>query len=420
MSKKRIIIGVSIMCILVISITLILITNKSSSKVLDSNLENTTNNSDNKAPGMFAIMLETEVGSGVYEKSTSSTWPESGYIFNENLSACENGGELSWNSETKAVTLHSNKADKCYVYFDKYNPPTLAEYIINNVYVEDGVNDLYYHDGVGTYTNASEEAGDNSYRYSGANPNNYVCFGSDVRPCPSGNLYRIIGVFNDTGEYQVKLIMADYPSISLLGTNGTYDQPYEGWMSGESYKGNTDLSSIGIYRFNNEAQSSLWSDSNLNIINLNENYLSNLGNYWNDFIEIMSWETGGNQNMGDLSVKNVYQNEIISPIAKTEYNSKIGLMYVSDYGYGADPIYWTTLLKNYRNARNDNWLGQGLTEMTITPFNTMYIYHIIDGGMLSTTSAVDRNAVRPVFYLNSDVTYTSGTGTRADPYIIGM
>ena len=50
----------------------------------------------------------------------------------------------------------------------------------------------------------------------------------------------------------------------------------------------------------------------------------------------------------------------------------------------------------------------------------MYIYHIIDGGMLSTTSAVDRNAVRPVFYLNSDVTYTSGTGTRADPYIIGM
>ena len=34
--KKRIIIGLSIMCAIVICITLILITNKSSSKVLDS------------------------------------------------------------------------------------------------------------------------------------------------------------------------------------------------------------------------------------------------------------------------------------------------------------------------------------------------------------------------------------------------
>lgn len=44
---------------------------------------------------------------------------------------------------------------------------TLANYIIDNVYVEDGVNGLYYHDGVGTYTNAELEAGDNSYRFAG-------------------------------------------------------------------------------------------------------------------------------------------------------------------------------------------------------------------------------------------------------------
>ena len=30
----------------------------------------------------------------------------------------------------------------------------------------EGANGLYLHDGVGTYTNAAEEAGDNSYRYS--------------------------------------------------------------------------------------------------------------------------------------------------------------------------------------------------------------------------------------------------------------
>ena len=44
---------------------------------------------------------------------------------------------------------------------------TLANYIINNVYEEDGVNGLYYHDGLGTYSNANQEAGDNSYRFAG-------------------------------------------------------------------------------------------------------------------------------------------------------------------------------------------------------------------------------------------------------------
>ena len=35
------------------------------------------------------------------------------------------------------------------------------------MYIEDGENGLYYHDGEGTYTNADQEAGDNSYRFSG-------------------------------------------------------------------------------------------------------------------------------------------------------------------------------------------------------------------------------------------------------------
>ena len=43
----------------------------------------------------------------------------------------------------------------------------LASYITDTLYTEDGVNGLYYHDGNGSYTNADQEAGDNSYRYSG-------------------------------------------------------------------------------------------------------------------------------------------------------------------------------------------------------------------------------------------------------------
>ena len=93
-----------------------------------------------KNKNMLTMLLETEAGTGNYEEVKQSEWPQDGYVFNETLSKCENGGTLSWIDETKKVVLNTDKSDKCYVYFDKYNL-TFAEYIINNVYTEDGVND---------------------------------------------------------------------------------------------------------------------------------------------------------------------------------------------------------------------------------------------------------------------------------------
>ena len=41
-------------------------------------------------------MYETDAGSGIYELSDSSSWNTDGYVFNEALSKCENGGTLIW------------------------------------------------------------------------------------------------------------------------------------------------------------------------------------------------------------------------------------------------------------------------------------------------------------------------------------
>ena len=68
----------------------------------------------------LSMMIETAAGSGEYIQSTSSEWPTDGYVFNETLSRCENGGELSWNDATHSVILKTNMSDKCYVYFDVY------------------------------------------------------------------------------------------------------------------------------------------------------------------------------------------------------------------------------------------------------------------------------------------------------------
>ena len=168
-----------------------------------------------KQENTLSMMLETEAGSGNYEMTTASSWPTEGYVFNSELSKCENGGELSWDDINKKVLMSGNVSDKCYVYFDVYVPPALADYVKSLYTGTQGANNIYCHD-----ANLANGAGDNSYRYAGASRevNNYVCFGSTESPCPTNNLYRIIGVF----DRQVKLIKATEATSTLLGTDGAY------------------------------------------------------------------------------------------------------------------------------------------------------------------------------------------------------
>lgn len=70
---------------------------------------------------VLAIRIETAPGSGEYVGSDSNTWPGEGYVFNADLSRCENGSTLLWNSETNSVLMKATTSDKCYVYFDIYN-----------------------------------------------------------------------------------------------------------------------------------------------------------------------------------------------------------------------------------------------------------------------------------------------------------
>ena len=378
----------------------------------------------------LTMMYETEYQSGEYQVSSDSVWPGSGYIFNENLSKCENGGILTRNDENKKVLLQTNTSDKCFVYFDKEQDIIyLADYIINNVYTgTDGDNDLYYHDGVGTYTNADQEAGDYSYRYSGSNSNNYVCFGSDAEICPEDNLYRIIGVFGD----EVKLIKADYVQTNLLGTNGDYySSSYSGeWGSSSYYKGSLSQSSVPIYYWNVNGTNT-WSESNLNTVNLNTNYLNNIGSTWSSKIANHTWQVGGatSTNVYNSPVKTAHTYEVGASAANTTYQAKIGLMYVSDYGYAASPENWSTNMGTLNTAtnRDNNWMFMGLSEWTISRDLTIpeeYAFIVKGTGNVhydnvgNVYAYIGFWAVRPSFYLESSVELSGGSGTSADPYRI--
>ena len=466
LKNKKVLIGVSGLFVIVLCIGLYLCFNK------DDNIQvykNKNEEIEEQISGFngIAMMYETGPGTGEYSESKSSLWPDSGYIFNKNLSTCENGGELSWNDETKAVTLHSNKSDSCYVYFDAYIIPVINSVTTSNittdsitltvnatngnnlittyyyskdngnsyetsnsntytfsgldmgtvynfsVYVEDnegyksevftlsettddailladwvtsqyngiqGNNGIYYHT-----SSLANSAGDNSYRYSGANPNNYVCFGSDASTCPSDNLYRIIGVFGDN----VKLIK------STSYGNYVWDSSNNTW----NFNTKPDIRNT-----------------------LNTTFLNTLSSTWQNKIATHEYKVGGMEYSYGTSIpKTAYNYEVGSNSSSTTDSMKIGLMYVSDYGFASNDNYWTTTLINYDKTTASNWMCLGSMEWTISRSSdyTDIVFFVFSSGYVGTifnfSSTADARAVRPVFYLTSSTSYVSGSGTSADP-----
>ena len=73
----------------------------------------------NKENNNIAIMLETEKRSGEYELSLLKEYPkENNFIFNQELSYCEKGSNITYLEESKEVKVSTKLSDKCYFYFD--------------------------------------------------------------------------------------------------------------------------------------------------------------------------------------------------------------------------------------------------------------------------------------------------------------
>ena len=305
------------------------------------------------------------INNGNYTSSSSNTYTFSG------LSAGTNYSIRVYVKDTNGVdsnvyTINAETDDTV----------LLADYI-KSKYTSQGANGLYYHT-----SSLANSAADNSYRYAGANPNNYVCFGSDAASCPSANLYRIIGVFGN----EVKLIK------------------------------NT---SYGSYAWDADNDNTWNSSTKPDIRNsLNTTFLNTLSSTWQNKIATHSWKVGGMSYSSSYTAKNYYDREVGSSSSSTTDSMKIGLMYVSDYGFAASNSHWTTELYNYESATSDNWLYLGSNEWTIsrssgTPASA---FRVDSSGYVNGYHDVYASiAVRPVFYLNSSINYVSGSGSSADP-----
>ena len=248
--------------------------------------------------------------------------------------------------------------------------------------------------------------------------NNFVCFGSTETPCPTDNLYRIIGVIDG----KVKLIKYDYANSNLLGTDGDYYGPDT--PDSIYYKG--ILTSIDGYYWNNVTKKNTWSESNLNKINLNTNFINNIGSTWANKIATTTWKGGGNtwNNIVESVPFIAYQNEIVSPSENTKYDAKIGLMYASDYGFAALPSAWTETLISYggndangTSIKTINWMYMGVWEWTISrrSDSSYNAFRVMHDGNVDDSFVGDSPGVRPSFNLSSSTTYVSGSGTMSNP-----
>ena len=379
--KKKYIIFLIITLVLLV----VLITSFNYFKTTNTYIDDSVNNQTKITKGI-SMNLEQTAGAGDYKTVTRSSWPTEGYKFNTELSRCENGGEINWDDINKKVIVTGNVSDKCYVYFDIWIP-SIAAYCTSGTdlatcvknFGDQGpsVSNIYIHNSA--LTNG---AGDNSYRYAGANPNNYVCFGSEATTCPDANLFRIIGVFGD----QAKVIRA----------KSVGDQPWH------------------------TSQVNNWSSSSLNTY-LNGEYLTSLGTLA-EKIATTTWKVGGGDeaNISFSVPATAYQYEVGSSASTTTVDKKIGLMYISDYGFAADQSGWTTKLSSYDSNTSKNWLYLFSYEWTISRYsdNTSYAFYVTSPGSVDYTLVTNSSAARPSFSLESSITYVSGSGSASDPIVI--
>ena len=241
------------------------------------------------------------------------------------------------------------------------------------------------------------------YRYRGASPKNYVIF--------NGEIWRIIGVFptdDGTGniENRIKIIK---------------DQ------------------SIGEYEWETDSSNN-WTGATLNT-ELNTTYLNSLDSTSKSMIGQAKYYLGGK----NVTYNNGYADTPLQfysyerKISGSEYYcngsnpnnwvGKLGLMYLSDYGYASSncenkKIYDNNSSSNdIRACNTTNWLFKGNTEWLLPQYASRSdaAFDIFsDGYVYNDLVSPRQQGTRPVLYLTASVQIIDGDGTSSNPYTFGL
>ena len=282
------------------------------------------------------------------------------------------------------------------------------------------------------------------YRYRGASPKNHVTFNNEV--------WRIIGVFptdDGTGNIENRIKLIRNESIGK-----------DSWDEGTTAYNYTKNDNLMLLQDNNKLKVEYLEKTNkydvmltapdacggvnnwarpasLNT-ELNTTYLNSLDSTSKSMIGQTKYYLGGYES-SSIPTQDMYSYE--RKISGTAYYNdtnpnnwigKIGLMYVSDYGYASSDCNNST---NLESCNNQNWLNNIISlntnysdSLTITAsirsdawkgISSFYIYnHGIGRRQVCGTGSDGQ--IFPTLYLKSNVLITGGDGTSSNPYKLSI
>ena len=250
-----------------------------------------------------------------------------------------------------------------------------------------------------TVVNNKATRNENGKRYQGKNPDNYIWFNDE--------LWRIIGNIPvcltsgcSTTESRVKIIRNDSIGGIKYGDNSTWMGSNIQNLLNTCYLVKKSSCDSYCYSYSTEAKGTCdYSSDGIDTLD-----------YYGKMVEDVYFNVGA----GDSTYKtaaNYYTQEIATHASST---SKIGLMYASDWGYAIEGF---TEVLGYdgspQNSSDKNWLMSNGYEWTMSAYSSL---NPLDAGIPASLGY----SIRPVLYLKSNVYVTGGTGTKVDPYRIGM
>ena len=245
------------------------------------------------------------------------------------------------------------------------------------------------------------------YRYRGASPKNYLTFNNEV--------WRIIGIFptdDGTGkiENRIKIVRNESIGIKYWDTSGSNN-----WARPATL--NTELNTTYLNSLDSISQS---------MIGQAKYYLGGKtptsNNGWADTsLQFYSYER---------KIQNTTSNEFYNGTNPNSWVGKLGLMYLSDYGYASSncenkKIYDSNSSSNdIRACNGTNWLYNIKANEWLLPqraSSSRYAFYVSsDGFAYSNNVNYYQFAVRPVLYLISSAQITGGNGTSSSPYTLGL
>ena len=284
------------------------------------------------------------------------------------------------------------------------------------------------------------------YRYRGASPKNYVTFNNEV--------WRILGVFptdDGTGKIENRIKIIKDQSIGNnywdVGTTAYNYSKQDNLMLLQDdnkikvkyLEKSNEYDVIGLATPDATPFRNNWTGATLNT-ELNTTYLNSLDSTSKSMIGNTKYYLGG---------KNVTYNDgyVDTPLQFYSYERKIsgssyyygsnpnswtgklGLMYLSDYGYASSncenkKLYDENSSSNdIRACNTTNWLFnndyQWLLPQNASVSNYAFYVNWV-GGVNDVIVSDNQLGVRPVLYLISSAQIIGGNGTSSSPYTLGL